>query len=60
MDTKIYEINAYNRADMIHSKTYMVNLMDGLKPEAREAYRDHSAAAPAGYIASESLGGQPR
>ena len=54
MDTRIYEVNAYSRQDMIHSKTYMVNLMDGLKPEARHAYRDATAAAPAGYTSDEA------
>lgn len=49
MDTKIYEINAYNRQDMVHSKTYMVNLMDGLKPEAAQAYRQDHGVAPAGH-----------
>ncbi len=51
MDTKIYEINAYNRQDMVHSKAYMVNLMDGLKPEAGTAYHVDKTLAPAGYTA---------
>ncbi len=51
MDTKIYEINAYNRQDMVHSKAYMVNLMDGLKPEAGAAYHVDKNLAPAGYTA---------
>lgn len=53
MDTKIYEINAYTRQDMVHSKTYMVNLMDGLKPEAVDAYRADGTTAPAGYTHDE-------
>ena len=51
MDTRIYEINAYNRQDMVHSKAYMVNLMDGLKPEAGTAYHVDKTLAPAGYTA---------
>jgi NADH-quinone oxidoreductase subunit I len=49
MDTRIYEINAYTRQDMVHSKAYMINLLDGAKPEAEEVYRREPAAAPAGY-----------
>ena len=53
MDTKIYEINAYTRQDMVHNKSYMVNLMDGLKPEAEDVYRAHPEQAPAGYTQDE-------
>lgn len=53
MDTKIYEVNAYSRQDMIHNKAYMVNLMDQLKPEAEDVYRANPAAAPAGYTHDE-------
>ena len=53
MDTKIYEINAYTRQDMVHNKAYMTNLMDGLKPEAEDVYRATPAAAPAGYTFDE-------
>jgi len=53
MDTKIYEINAYTRQDMVHNKAYMVNLMDQLKPEAEEVYRADHKNAPAGYTHDE-------
>ena len=53
MDTGIYEINAFNRQDMIHNKTYMVDLMDGGKPEAGKVYRQHPELAPAGYRQDE-------
>ena len=53
MDTRIYEINAYSRQDMIHNKSYMVNLMDGKKPEAAEHYRAHPAEAAAGFTFDE-------
>ncbi len=53
MDTKIYEINAYTRQDMVHSKPYMINLMDRLKPEASDAYRADHTTAPAGHTADE-------
>jgi NADH-quinone oxidoreductase subunit I len=53
MDTKIYEINAYTRQDMVHTKSYMVNLMDGAKPEAAKVYRQDPAQAPAGYTFDE-------
>ncbi|MSQ01826.1 MAG: NADH-quinone oxidoreductase subunit I [Myxococcales bacterium] len=55
MDTKIYEINAYNRQDMVHSKAYMVNLMDGKKPEAGAAYHEDKNLAPAGYTAEAQV-----
>lgn len=59
MDTKIYEINAYTRQDMVHSKSYMVNLMDGVKREAVHAYAEGKDAAPVGYStdAESSAGG---
>lgn len=53
MDTRIYEINAYTRQDMIHNKSYMVNLMDRAKPEAEKVYRAHPDQAPAGYTFDE-------
>jgi NADH-quinone oxidoreductase subunit I len=53
MDTRIYEINAYTRQDMVHSKSYMVNLLDGAKPEAEAVYRENPASAPAGYTHDE-------
>lgn len=53
MDTGIYEINAFSRQDMIHNKTYMVDLMDGDKPEAAKVYREHPESAPAGYRQDE-------
>ncbi len=53
MDTKIYEINAYTRQDMVYNKSYMINLMDGLKPEAEDVYRQDPASAPAGYTSDE-------
>lgn len=53
MDTGIYEINAYTRQDMVHNKLYMVDLMDGAKPEAGEFYRANPAKAPAGYRVDE-------
>lgn len=52
MDTRIYEINAYTRQAMIHNKTYMVNLMDGLKPPAEEFYRLNPESAPAGFVSA--------
>lgn len=56
MDTGIYEINAFNRQDMIHNKIYMVDLMDGAKPEAATFYRQHPEKAPAGYRQDEPSG----
>jgi len=53
MDTKIYEINSYSRQDMVHNKSYMINLMDGLKPEAEDVYRANPDQAPAGYTFDE-------
>lgn len=53
MDTGIYEINAMNRQDMIHNKIYMVDLMDGEKPEAGQFYRENPDKAPAGYRQDE-------
>ena len=53
MDTGIYEINAFNRQDMIHNKLYMVDLMDGAKPEAADFYRQNPDKAPAGYRQDE-------
>lgn len=53
MDTRIYEINAYTRQAMIHNKTYMVNLMDGLKPHAEAYYAANPADAPAGFTPNE-------
>ena len=53
MDTRIYEINAYSRQDMIHNKSYMVNLMDGKKPEAVDVYRAHPDQAAAGFTFDE-------
>ena len=53
MDTGIYEINAFSRQDMIHNKRYMVDLMDGGKPEAAKVYREHPEQAPAGYRQDE-------
>ena len=53
MDTGIYEINAYNRQDMIHNKTYMVNLMDGNRPEAGDVYQQSPDKAPLGYAPDE-------
>lgn len=53
MDTRIYEINAYTRQDMVHNKAYMINLMDGAKPEAEDVYRADPASAPAGYTFDE-------
>ena len=53
MDTGIYEINAFNRQDMVHNKTYMVDLMDGDKPTAGRVYREHPEQAPAGYRQDE-------
>lgn len=50
MDTRIYEINAYTRQDMVHNKAYMINLMDGAKPEAEDVYRAHPEQAPQGYV----------
>jgi NADH-quinone oxidoreductase subunit I len=60
MDTKIYEINAYTRQDMVHNKAYMVNLMDGQKPEAEDVYRANPQLAPAGYTFDEKPVASPR
>ena len=60
MDTRIYEINAYTRQAMIHNKSYMVNLMDGMKPAAEEFYRLNPDSAPAGFTPDEpSVTGSP-
>lgn len=53
MDTGIYEINAFTRQDMVHNKLYMVDLMDGAKPEAATVYRANPENAPAGYRTDE-------
>ena len=53
MDTRIYEINAFTRQDMVHNKPYMVNLMDGQKPRAETVYRSDPKAAPSGYTFDE-------
>lgn len=53
MDTRIYEINAFTRQDMVHNKSYMVNLMDGAKPRAEGVYRANHAQAPDGYTFDE-------
>ncbi len=60
MDTKIYEINAYTRQDMVHNKAYMVNLMDGQKPLAEDVYRANPELAPAGYTFDEKPTASPR
>ncbi|MCB9744725.1 MAG: NADH-quinone oxidoreductase subunit I [Alphaproteobacteria bacterium] len=52
MDTRIYEINAYTRQDMVHTRNYMRDLMDGEKPEAERWYRQHPDDAPAGFVGS--------
>jgi NADH-quinone oxidoreductase subunit I len=54
MDTKIYEINAFTRQDMVHNKAYMINLMDGVKPSAGRTYRTNPSSAPAGFNADET------
>jgi NADH-quinone oxidoreductase subunit I len=54
MDTGIYEINAFTRQDMVHNKRYMVDLMDGERPEAEIAYRDEPGMAPAGFRSDEA------
>jgi hypothetical protein len=38
---------------MVHNKSYMINLMDGLKPEAEDVYRANPEQAPAGYTFDE-------
>ena len=53
MDTGIYEINAFTRQDMVHNKRYMVDLMDGERPEAEIAYRNEPGLAPAGFRPDE-------
>jgi len=53
MDTGIYEINAFNRQDMVHNKLYMVDLMDGARPEAGQFYRENPEKAPAGWRKDE-------
>ena len=45
-----YEINAYTRQAMIHNKSYMIDLMDGMKPAAETVYREHPEQAPAGFV----------
>ena len=49
MDTRIYEINAYTRQAMIHSKDYMRDLMDQERDEAQAWYREHPESAPLGW-----------
>lgn len=49
MDTQIYEINAYTRQDMVHTRNYMRDLMSGDKPEAERWYREHKEDAPSGF-----------
>ena len=51
MDTRIYDISAYTRQDMVHTKNYMQDLMDGDKPIAEEWYRDNPENAPLGFRA---------
>jgi NADH-quinone oxidoreductase subunit I len=53
MDTRIYEINAYTRQDMVHNKSYMINLMDGIKPTASAVYRQDPSSAPDGFTHDE-------
>lgn len=53
MDTAIYEINAYTRQDMVHNRAYMVNLLDGIKPEAAAVYAADPAHAPDGHVAGQ-------
>ncbi len=53
MDTRIYEINAYTRQNMVHNKSYMVNLLDGLKASAGDVYRSDPGSAPAGFTQDE-------
>ena len=50
MDTGIYEINAFHREDLVHNKAYMVDLMDGVRPEAEQVYHDKPESAPSGYV----------
>lgn len=49
MDTRIYEVNGYTRQDMVHSRNYMRDLMDGAKPIAEAWYREHPEDAPPGF-----------
>ena len=49
MDTRIYDISAYTRQDMVHTRNYMRDLMDGDKPEAEVWYRENPAEAPLGF-----------
>ena len=49
MDTRIYDISAYTRQDMVHSKSYMQDLMDGEKPPAEKWYRENPEEAPLGF-----------
>jgi hypothetical protein len=39
---------------MVHNKRYMVDLMDGERPEAEIAYRDEPGMAPAGFRSDEA------
>ena len=49
MDTRIYEINAYTRQSMVHSKSYLRDLMDQQKPDAGDWYLEHPADAPSAF-----------
>lgn len=49
MDTRIYEINSYTRQDLIHTRDYMRDLMEGSKVEAEVYYREHPEVAPPGF-----------
>jgi NADH-quinone oxidoreductase subunit I len=50
MDTRIYEINAFSRQDMIHTRDYMRDLMAGDKPEAEQWYRENPQHSPEGFL----------
>ena len=51
MDTRIYDISAYTRQDMVHTKNYMQDLVDGEKPTAEKWYRENPEHAPLGFRA---------
>tara|TARA_B110000037_G_scaffold206452_1_gene252419 strand:- start:731 stop:1288 length:558 start_codon:yes stop_codon:yes gene_type:complete len=51
MDTAIYAVNGFTRQDMVYTKPYMQNLMDGEKPISAVHYRENPEDAPVGYRA---------
>ena len=51
MDSAIYAVNGFSRQDMVHTKPYMQDLLDGEKSNAGTHYRENPSDAPVGYRA---------